>query len=76
MNTDLFGIEDILTLQKMELVIAEYEAKLRYVKYIRDRCRDLSIKQDEKLLLYRDFLFYISSGIRGPRRGPPHVGGV
>lgn len=66
----------MLTLQKMDVVIAEYEAKLRYVKSIRDRCVDLSIKQDEKLLLYRDFLFFLSSGIRGPRRGPPHVGGV
>lgn len=76
MNVDLFGIEDILTLQKMDIVIAEYEVKLRYVKSIRDRCVDLSVKQDEKLLLYRDFLFFLSSGIRGPRRGPPHVGGV
>lgn len=76
MNTDLFGIEDILTLQKMDIVIAEYEAKIRYVKSIRDRSVDLSIKQEEKLLLYRDFLFFLSSGIRGPRRGPPHVGGV
>lgn len=60
MNIDLFGIEDTLTLQKMDVVIAEFEAKLRYVRSIRDRCADFSIKQDEKLLLYRDFLAYLS----------------
>lgn len=75
MNIDLFGIEDTLTLQRMDSVIAEYEAKIRYVKAIRDRCVGLSIKQEEKLLLYRDFLLFLNSGTYGPRRGPTHVVG-